>query len=103
LRGGRFGKAPSKKARKVLEKFAETSGGRAYFPISIDGIGELCKHIARDLRNHYTLGYTPSNRKLDGSWRKVAVRLNPPKGISEVTVRTKEGYYAPNAQAVTER
>ena len=100
LRGGLFRKAPSKKAKEVLEKLTETTGGRAYFPSSIDGIGELCKRIAHDLRNHYTLGYTPSNRKLDGSWRKIAVRLNPPKGISKVTVRAKEGYYAPNAQAV---
>jgi Ca-activated chloride channel homolog len=99
-RGTFFGKSPSKKAREVLEKFAETTGGRAYFPKSVDEVGELCRRIAHDLRNHYTLGYTPSNRKLDGSWRKITIRLNPPRALSKVTVRTKEGYYAPKADAV---
>jgi Ca-activated chloride channel homolog len=102
VRGGPFRKASSKKARKVLEKFAETTGGRAYFPKSIDEIETLCKKIAHDIRNHYTLGYTSSNRKLDGSWRKITLRLNPPQSVSKVTIRAKEGYFAPRMQAVKE-
>ncbi len=101
--GGLFSKPPSKRAREVLEKFAETTGGRAYFPKSVDEIEGLCRRIAHDLRNHYTLGYTPSNRKLDGSWRMTTIRLNPPKTVSKVTVRVKEGYYAPKAPDTTER
>lgn len=96
-RGGLFVKSPSKKAKDVLEKFAETTGGRAYFPKSVDEVGELCRRIAHDLRSHYTLGYTPSNRKLDGSWRKITIRLDPLKTVPKVTVRAKEGYYAPKA------
>lgn len=102
-RGGLFSKPPSKRAREVLEKFAETTGGRAYFPKSVDEIEGLCRRIAHDLRNHYTLGYTPSNRKLDGSWRMTTIRLNPPKTVSKVTVRVKQGYYAPKAPDTTER
>ncbi len=64
---------------------------------------KLCRRIAHDLRNHYTLGYTPSNKKLDGSWRKTTVRLNPPKTVSKMTVRAKEGYYAPKAENTVER
>jgi hypothetical protein len=35
-RGGLFGGSPSKKAKEVLERFAATTGGRAYFPKSVD-------------------------------------------------------------------
>ena len=79
----------------MLRRFAETTGGGAYFPKSVDEVEGLCRRIAHDLRTQYTLGYTPSNRKLDGSWRKITVRLTAPKTISKVTVHAKEGYYAP--------
>ena len=102
-RRGMFRKSPTIKAREALEKLTETTGGRAYFPKSVDEVGELCRQIAHDLRNHYTLGYTPSNKKLDGSWRKITVRVNPPKSVATVTVRAKEGYYAPKAQGIDER
>lgn len=97
-RGGLFKKPPSKKAKEALEKFAEITGGQAYFPKSLDEVEDLVKTIAHDLRNHYTIGYTPSNRKLDGGWREVRVKVNPPKNVSKVTVRTKQGYYAPGPQ-----
>jgi VWFA-related protein len=96
-RGGLFRKSPSKKAREALEEFAEVTGGRAYFPKSLDEIEEICNRIAHDLRNHYTLGYSPTNRKLDGTWREVEVKVNPPKSVSRISsVRTKPGYYAPS-------
>src|SRR6059036_2665882 len=65
-RGGLFKKPPSKKAKEILQKFAEMTGGQAYFPKSLDEVEELVKDIAHEIRNHYTLSYTPSNRKLDG-------------------------------------
>jgi VWFA-related protein len=100
-RGGLFKKPPSKKAKENLQKFAEITGGQAYFPKSLDEVDDLVKDIAHDLRNHYTVGYTPSNRKLDGTWREVRVKVNPPKNVSKVTVRTKQGYYAPQPQPVS--
>jgi Ca-activated chloride channel homolog len=100
-RGGLFKKPPSKKAKESLEKFAEITGGQAYFPKSLDEVEELVKDIAHDLRNHYTIGYTPTNRKLDGSWREVRVKVNPPKNVAKVTVRSKQGYYAPMADPVS--
>jgi len=101
-RGSFFRKSPARKAREVLERFAETTGGRAYFPKSVDEVEGLCRRIAHDIRNHYTLGYTPSNGKPDGSWRRITVRVNPPRTVSNVTVRAKEGYYAPKADATSQ-
>jgi VWFA-related protein len=100
-RGGLFKKPPSKKAKEALEKFAEMTGGQAFFPKSLDEVEDLVKTIAHDLRNHYTVGYTPTNRKLDGSWREIHVKVNPPKNVSKVTVRTKQGYYAPMPEPVS--
>jgi len=95
-----FGKSqsPTRKAKEVLQQFAQATGGRAYFPRSVEEIGPLCRSIARDLRNQYTIGYTPSNEKVDGTWRRTTVRLNPSKVFSRVTVSAKEGYYAPRTQ-----
>jgi Ca-activated chloride channel homolog len=100
-RGGLFKKPPSKKAKEILQQFAELTGGQAFFPKSLDEVEELCKMIAHDLRNHYTIGYTPTNSKLDGRWREVRVKVNPPKSASKVTVRSKQGYYAPTAEPVS--
>jgi VWFA-related protein len=100
-RGGLFKKPPSKKAKEELIKFAEITGGQAYFPKTLDEVEELVKHIAHDLRNHYTISYTPTNTKLDGSWREISVKVTPPKNMPKVTWHTKQGYYAPKAATVS--
>ena len=94
-RGGLFRKPPSKKAKEDLLKFAEITGGRAYFPKTLDEVDELVQHIAHDLRNHYTLTYTPTNTKLDGSWRDVTVKITAPKNMPKFTFNSKPGYRAP--------
>jgi VWFA-related protein len=84
--------------KKPLKQLAEVTGGGSYFPKNVSDVEEVCRRIARDLRNQYTIGYRPSNEKLDGSWRKVTVQVNPPKTTRKVKVRTKQGYYAPAAR-----
>ena len=94
--GGLFGKSPQKKAREGLKEIAEASGGQAFFPKSIDDVEEICRRLARDLRNQYTLGYNSSNKKQDGGYRKITVKLvNPPKNASKVEPKTRAGYFAP--------
>ncbi len=94
-RGGLFKKAPSKKAKDDLLKFAEITGGQAYFPKNLDEVEDLVKHIAHDLRNHYTISYTPTNKNLDGTWREVKVNITTPKNMPKITWHTKPGYTAP--------
>src|SRR5262249_3927842 len=84
--------------KKVLKQLAEVTGGASFFPKNVGDAEEVCRRIARDLRNQYTIGYRPSNDKLDGSWRKVLVQVSPPKTMPKVKVRTKQGYYAPVAK-----
>ncbi|SRR5213593_2868943 len=83
--------------KKALKQLAEVTGGAAFFPKSVNDAEAVCKRIARDLRNQYTIGYRPSNNKLDGSWRRTVVQVNLPKTAPKVQVRTKRGYYAPVA------
>jgi Ca-activated chloride channel family protein len=85
-------------AKNALKRLAETTGGAAFFPNGSHQVKQVCERIARDLRNQYTIGYKPSNEKLDGSWRKTIVKVNPPKTVHSVKVRTKQGYYAPVAK-----
>jgi VWFA-related protein len=83
--------------KKALKQLAEATGGAAFFPKNPREAVQVCQRIARDLRNQYTIGYRPSNPKLDGSWRKTVVKVNPPKTNPKVKVRTRQGYYAPVA------
>src|SRR5262245_32426182 len=75
--------------KKSLQQMADVTGGASFFPKKVSEVEEICTRIARDLRNQYTIGYRPSNRNLDGSWRKVVVRLNVPKNTPNLKVRTK--------------
>jgi Ca-activated chloride channel family protein len=49
-----------------------------------------------ELRNQYVLGYKSSNPQHNGTWRKIKVKLRPPKGLPPLNVYAKTGYYAPN-------
>ena len=93
-RGGLFRRSPSSRARRDLRDMAEASGGKAYFPETLDEIEEICRRIAADLRNHYTIGYNSSNDALDGTWREVEVEVDAPRGFPRLDVSTKPGYRA---------
>ncbi|MHB1700242.1 MAG: hypothetical protein ACYCSN_08895 [Acidobacteriaceae bacterium] len=58
-------------------------------------LGDIATRISAELRNQYVIGFRPSDAKHDGKWRKVKVRLAPPKGLPPLTVHAREGYYAP--------
>ena len=88
---GRYGET----GKNVLKQLADVTGGASFFPDHVNDVEEICKRIAHDLRNQYTIGYRPSNEKQDGSWRRIQVRLNPPQNSPKLKVRTKQGYYAP--------
>ncbi|HET9216736.1 MAG TPA: VWA domain-containing protein, partial [Terriglobia bacterium] len=86
--GGLFGRSPQKKAREGLTEIAEVSGGQAFFPKNIDEVAEICRRIARNLRNQYTIGYSPKNEKKDGTWRELTVKqVNFPRNLGKVDIR----------------
>ncbi|MFZ0961090.1 MAG: VWA domain-containing protein [Terriglobia bacterium] len=93
IRGGE-----AHRAAKVLKELAETTGGDAYFPKSLDEVESTCRQIARDIRNQYTLVYRPSNLKKDGSFRSIRVDAYQPHTKNKLVVRTRPGYFAPKAE-----
>lgn len=63
-----------------LRTFAAMTGGRAYFPRFDAEYGEDFNDISSDIRNRYVLSYTPTNTKLDGTYRKLKVQVIAPDG-----------------------
>ncbi|MGP8258525.1 MAG: VWA domain-containing protein [Acidobacteriaceae bacterium] len=82
---------------ELLKEMCEMTGGRL-FDVGSDtaGLEDIAERISAELRNQYVLGYTPSEVKRDGSWRKLKVKLTPPPGLPLLTVHFRDGYYAPS-------
>lgn len=73
-----------------MRTFAAMTGGRAYFPRFEGELPELFQDISNDIRNEYTLSYTPTNTKLDGTYRKLKVQVVAPDG-GPLKVRDQKG------------
>jgi Ca-activated chloride channel family protein len=83
--------------RALIEELAEITGGQAFFPNSVYDLEDITTKIAVELKNQYVVGYHSTNKAEDGKWRKLRMKINPPKGINNLNVRAKTGYYAPLA------
>ena len=76
----------------VLKKLSEESGGRVLRVSNKAGATALAfEELARELRTQYSLGYTPTNEKRDGSFRKIRVQVQS----GDYKVQARRGYYAP--------
>jgi Ca-activated chloride channel homolog len=88
--------------RALLEELSDLTGGRAFFPPSVNDLEDTCEKIAVELKNQYVIGYHPTNKAKDGKWRKLKVKVTPPKGTNtSLNVRSKEGYYGPSGATKT--
>ena len=90
-----FGKSPAKKAKDLMTRLAEDSGGRAFFPGDVKEMPAVAEQIAKDLRAQYVISYYPSNVKRDGSFRSVRVVVEHGDN-HKLIARTRQGYYARN-------
>jgi VWFA-related protein len=79
------------RGRKELDELCAETGGLAYFPRSVEDVGAIALDLAHQIRSQYTIGYSPSNQSLDGSYRKIRVVV---KGPGRLSVRTRAGYRA---------
>lgn len=86
----------------ALRQLAEPTGGRAILlegahrKNGVDLIDQAALEVSAELRNQYTLGYYPTNKAKDGTFRRVEVKAKNPNYI----VRTRIGYLAPKETAV---
>ncbi len=84
-------RSSARRARRAITAICESSGGAAFFPKDLAEVNELASTIAHEIRNQYTIAYTPSNSTLDGTYRTIRVRVDGP---GSPVARTRTGYYA---------
>jgi VWFA-related protein len=92
----RFGASGSKRGEDLLKRFAQETGGRAFFPYSARLMEDSFDQINEELRSQYSLTYVPKNKDWDGRFRKIEVRVEGGKGY---TLHYKKGYYTPNSKS----
>ena len=80
----------------LLNELTELTGGRAFAVENLSSLPDIAAKIGMELRNQYVVGYKPSKRQRDGKWRKIKIKLRPPKGLPPLNVYAKTGYYAPS-------
>jgi len=82
---------------KVLEQFAEDSGGRAFFPYRVDDLAQSFAQIGNELRSQYSLAYTlPNGQLTDGKFHSIRIAVGE-KGLQ---VHARKGYLAAAAPAL---
>ena len=91
LRQGEIARREFKEAEFVLRQLSQETGGRVFFPTDARELPKIYQAIWDELSSQYTMGYTSSNPKRDGAWRRIQVRTLRPGLVA----RTKLGYYGP--------
>ena len=77
---------------KVLERIADATGGRAFFPFQIRDVANAFAEIQDELRSQYAVSYKPADFKSDGHYRTIEIVASDRKNFR---VRARRGYYAP--------
>jgi len=78
-----------------LRKITERTGGRAYFPRGEEDLRNAFAQIQRELREQFLVAYSPTNKKRDGTYRKLQLEvINPELSKLNVKLSYRQGYFA---------
>jgi VWFA-related protein len=85
-------------ADQLLQLLAETTGGRAYFPMNAQAFQETYREVAQIVRHEYSLAFAPP--VADGVLHKIDVKVEPAAASekaksSAFRVDHRKGYLAP--------
>jgi len=97
---GRWSKSVPEKAREALQKIAEETGGKAFFPEKTAELGNIVSTIAHELRSQYSIGFVSSNKARDGAWRRLRIVLDGSNTAGH-HVRARTGYFSPKVTEAT--
>jgi VWFA-related protein len=87
-----------------LRKITERTGGRAYFPRSEEDLRTAFAQIQHELREQFLVAYAPTNKRRDGSYRKLQIEVvNPELRKLNVKLSYRQGYFAKSDAAPTTR
>jgi Ca-activated chloride channel family protein len=75
----------------ALTQAGEATGGAALFPSKLQDVRPDCEHIAREIRQQYTLGFPGAE---DGQYHRIELRVRDSR-YGPLTVETRAGYFAP--------
>jgi Ca-activated chloride channel homolog len=89
-------KREAKKAQHALDLLVSNTGGQVFYPKELSEVDRIAHQVAHDIRNQYTIAYTPTNQALDGTYRQIKVVV---KGAGTPVARTRSGYYAVDKSA----
>jgi VWFA-related protein len=81
---------------KVLDQFADESGGQSFFPYHAEDLALSFREISDELRSQYSLAYVPAGRAPDGKFHTIKIEVNE-KGL---LVHARRGYYAALPQPI---
>ena len=79
------------KGDKVLEHFAEETGGRSFFPFKVQDVSDAFLQIQDELRSQYAVSYKPADLQPNGKYHSIQILADNKK----YKVRARKGYYAP--------
>lgn len=77
---------------KILERMAEATGGRAFFPFKVQDVANAFSEIQDELRSQYALAYKPADFQTDGRYHSIEIEARTHKNLK---VRARKGYFAP--------
>jgi Ca-activated chloride channel family protein len=81
----------SLKGEQFLKQLSTETGGRAFFPSRDEELNWVDDKVTDEVQQRYVVAYTPTNHRVDGSWRRISLLTSNPKWL----VRTRAGYFAP--------
>jgi Ca-activated chloride channel family protein len=94
--GGFVSKSPRDKAVNFLKRLAEETGGKSFFPNSVNELNEIAKDIASELRTQYLVSYSPLNEKRDGTFHSIKVVVDDGPNKQKRIAITRTGRTALN-------
>jgi VWFA-related protein len=89
--GSRYPQQPHPDGKKVLQRLAQETGGRFFEVSKKEPIDDIYKQISEELRNQYSIGYTPDRASTSGGDYH---RIHLTTTQRDDSVQTREGYYS---------
>jgi VWFA-related protein len=90
----------TRRAQRELDALTQATGGQSYYLKDASEASRTALDIAHNIRNQYTLAYSPTNQTLDGMFRRILVKATGPVPLN---VLTRAGYWANGRQTVEDR
>ncbi|HME00343.1 MAG TPA: VWA domain-containing protein [Terriglobia bacterium] len=95
--GGRYPQQLRPDGKKILERISKETGGRLFEVSKKEPIEQIYDSVQEELRNQYSLGYTPNPPNTGPGYHKITLTTRK----SDLIVQTRDGYYVSAPSATT--